>query len=152
MRFSSVYNYWRFHFDCLEASNVRSEKLFGEGGGVGEERQNIFITKTITIQRIVFNYIFPSLLALISFQDFSNLAPIIFIRTVQSNPHFFLCFPRISEGFWTFYENFNPIPPGLFESGAAWGGGEGGEKVPTAYNSKTINDNEMKLGGVVKNH
>ena len=24
--------------------------------------------------------------------------------------------------------------------------------MPTAYNSKTINDNEMKLGGVVKNH
>ena len=30
------------------------------------------------------------------------------------------------------------------------GGGEGG--VPAAYNSKTINDNEMKLGGVVKDH
>ena len=42
---------------------------------------------------------------------------------------------------------FNPIPPELF-SGAAWGGGE----VPAAYNSKTINDNEMKLGGVVKDH
>ena len=25
-------------------------------------------------------------------------------------------------------------------------------EVPTAYNSKTINDNEMKLGGVVKDH
>ena len=33
-----------------------------------------------------------------------------------------------------------------------WGGGGGGQKVPTAYNSKTINDNEMKLGGVVKDH
>ena len=44
----------------------------------------------------------------------------------------------------------NPIPPGLFEGGAAWGGG--GRKVPVAYNSKTINDNEMKLGGVVKDH
>ena len=44
---------------------------------------------------------------------------------------------------------FNPIPPGLFEGGAAWGRG-GGRKVPAAYNSKTINDNEMKLGGVVK--
>ena len=44
----------------------------------------------------------------------------------------------------------NPIPPGLFEGGAAWGGG--GQKVPTAYNSKTIDDTEMKLGGVVKNH
>ena len=32
------------------------------------------------------------------------------------------------------------------------GGGEGGRKVPAAYNSKTINGNEMKLGGVVKNH
>ena len=31
--------------------------------------------------------------------------------------------------------SFNPIPPGLF------GGG-----------SKTINDNEMKFGGVVKDH
>ena len=40
-----------------------------------------------------------------------------------------------------------PIPPGLFEGGAATGGG-GGE-VPVAYNSKIINDNEMKLGGVV---
>ena len=28
----------------------------------------------------------------------------------------------------------------------------GGRKVPTAYNSKTINDNEMKLGRVVKDH
>ena len=27
-----------------------------------------------------------------------------------------------------------------------------GWKVPAAYNSKTINDNEMKLGGVVKDH
>ena len=43
----------------------------------------------------------------------------------------------------------NPIPPGLFEGGAAWGGG-GGRKVPAANNSKTIND--MKLGGVVKDH
>ena len=46
-------------------------------------------------------------------------------------------------------DSFNPIPPGLFEGGAAWGGGW---KVPAAYNSKTINDNEMKLGGVVKDH
>ena len=46
---------------------------------------------------------------------------------------------------------FNPIPPGLFEGGAASGGG-GGRKVPAAYNSKTINDKEMKLGGVVKDH
>ena len=35
---------------------------------------------------------------------------------------------------------------------AQLGGGGGGRKVPTAYNSKTINDNEMKLGGVVKDH
>ena len=46
----------------------------------------------------------------------------------------------------------NPIPPGLFEGGAAWGGGGGGRKVPAAYNSKTINDNEMKLDGVVRDH
>ena len=32
------------------------------------------------------------------------------------------------------------------------GGGEGGRKVPAACNSKTINDNEMKFGGVVKDH
>ena len=31
-------------------------------------------------------------------------------------------------------------------------GGGGGGEVPAAYNSKTINDNEMKLGGVVKDH
>ena len=31
-------------------------------------------------------------------------------------------------------------------------GGGGGGKVPAAYNSKTINDNEMKLGEVVKDH
>ena len=43
--------------------------------------------------------------------------------------------------------SFNHIPPGLFEGGSAWGRG------PAAYNSKTtINDNEMKFGGVVKNH
>ena len=47
---------------------------------------------------------------------------------------------------------FNPIPSGLFEGGSAWGGGGGGRKVPAAYNSKTINDNEMKLAGVVKDH
>ena len=48
--------------------------------------------------------------------------------------------------------NFNPIPPGLFEGDSAWGGGGGGRKVPAACNSKTINDNEMKFGGVVKDH
>ena len=47
---------------------------------------------------------------------------------------------------------FNPIPPGLFEGGSALGRGGGGRKVPAAYNSKTINGNEMKIGGVVKNH
>ena len=45
----------------------------------------------------------------------------------------------------------------LFEGGAAFGGGGGGgggvwRKVPAAYNSKTINDNEMKFGRIVKNH
>ena len=52
-------------------------------------------------------------------------------------------------------QKINPIPPGLFEGGAASGGGGGsgggrGRKVPAAYNSKTINDNEMKFDGVVK--
>ena len=42
----------------------------------------------------------------------------------------------------------NLVLPGFFEGGAVWGGW----KVPAAYNSKTINDNEMKLGGVVKDH
>ena len=41
--------------------------------------------------------------------------------------------------------------PGLFEGGSALGEG-GGLKVPAAYNSKTINDNEVKFGGVVKDH
>ena len=45
---------------------------------------------------------------------------------------------------------FNPIPPGLFEGGLGLEGGGGGG-VPAAYNFKTINDNEMELGGVVKN-
>ena len=31
-----------------------------------------------------------------------------------------------------------------------WGGGGG--DVPAAYNSKTINDNEMKFVGVIKEH
>ena len=47
----------------------------------------------------------------------------------------------------------NPIPPGLFEGGSSWGGGGGGRaKVPAAFYSKTINDNEMKFAGVVKDH
>ena len=42
---------------------------------------------------------------------------------------------------------------GLFEGGSAWGGGGwGGGKVPAACNSRTINDSEMKFGGVVKDH
>ena len=36
--------------------------------------------------------------------------------------------------------------------GRGGGGGGGRRKVPAACNSKTINDNEMKLGGVVKDH
>ena len=32
--------------------------------------------------------------------------------------------------------NFNPISPGLFEGGSV--------PAPAAYNSKTVNDNEMK--------
>ena len=54
-----------------------------------------------------------------------------------------------------FHKFLNPIPPGLFESGAAWGGGGGeneGRKVSAAYNSKTINDNEMNFCGVAKDH
>ena len=31
------------------------------------------------------------------------------------------------------------------------GGGRGGRKVPADYNSKTINGNGMKFGGVVEN-
>ena len=55
---------------------------------------------------------------------------------------------------YSFAANYhlNPVPPGLFKGGAAWGGGGGGRKVPAAYNSKTINDNEMKFAGVVKDH
>ena len=48
--------------------------------------------------------------------------------------------------------NLNPILPGRFEGGAAGGGGGGGAKVPAAYNSKTINGNEMKLGGLAKGY
>ena len=48
---------------------------------------------------------------------------------------------------------FNPIPPGLFEGGSAWGRGGGkGRKVPANHYSKTINDNGMKFGGVVENY
>ena len=32
------------------------------------------------------------------------------------------------------------------------GGGGGGRKVSPGYNSKIINGNELKLGGVVKDH
>ena len=38
----------------------------------------------------------------------------------------------------------NTIWPGLFESQDQLGGGG----VPVAHKSKTINDNEMKFGGV----
>ena len=31
-------------------------------------------------------------------------------------------------------------------------GGGGGRKLPAAHNSKTINDNGIKFGGVVENH
>ena len=50
--------------------------------------------------------------------------------------------------------SLNPIPPGLFEGGAAWGGGGGGGKCPRPITLKLhcINANEMKLGGVVKDH
>ena len=51
--------------------------------------------------------------------------------------------------------SFNPIPPGLFEGGSPWGWGGvgGGRKCPQPTgNSKTINDNEMKFGEVVKDH
>ena len=40
---------------------------------------------------------------------------------------------------------------GFLRVAQLWGGG-GGRKVPAAYNSKTINDNEMKFAGVVKDH
>ena len=35
-------------------------------------------------------------------------------------------------------------------AGLGGGGGGGGVGVPTVHNSKTINDNETKLGGVVR--
>ena len=54
-----------------------------------------------------------------------------------------------TNGLFAFPVCINPIPPGLFEGGAACVGGGG---VPAVYNSETINDNEMKLGGVVKDH
>ena len=44
----------------------------------------------------------------------------------------------------------NPYRPGFFE--VAQLGGGGGRKVFAAYNSKAINDNETKFGGVVENH
>ena len=51
-----------------------------------------------------------------------------------------------------FYHELFILWPGLFEGGSAWDGVGGVRKVPAAYNSKTINDNEMKFGRVVKNH
>ena len=50
--------------------------------------------------------------------------------------------------------SFNPIRPGLFEVpriGSDRGRGEGGGSA-AAYNSKSINDIEMKSGWVVKNN
>ena len=35
-------------------------------------------------------------------------------------------------------ETVNPIPPGLFEGGAAWGGGEGGGKCPRPITLKLL--------------
>ena len=46
----------------------------------------------------------------------------------------------------------NPIPLGLFEGGLAWGGGGGVESARGDYNCKTVNDNEMRFGGVVNDH
>ena len=66
-------------------------------------------------------------------------------KTIANNRFEFSMFPK-----WNFC-CINPIPPGLLGGGAAWGGGGGAEST-TAYNSKTINDNKMKLGGVVKDH
>ena len=40
---------------------------------------------------------------------------------------------------------------GIARLGWAFGGG-GGRKVPAAHNSKTINNNEMKFGGIVENY
>ena len=40
---------------------------------------------------------------------------------------------------------------GFLRVAQLWGG-VGGRKVPAAYNSKTINDNEVKFAGVVKDH
>ena len=56
---------------------------------------------------------------------------------------------------WTAVWNWRRSDLTLFDLGflreAQLGGGGGRRwKVPTAYNSKTINDNEIKLGGVVK--
>ena len=41
---------------------------------------------------------------------------------------------------------------GFLREAQLGGRGGGGRKVPTAYNSKTINDNAMKFAGVVKDH
>ena len=49
-----------------------------------------------------------------------------------------------------------PIFLTLFRLGflrvAQLGRGRGGRKVPAAFYSKTVYDNEMKFGGVVKDH
>ena len=45
-----------------------------------------------------------------------------------------------------------PFRLGFLRVAQLGGGGGGGRKVPTAYNSKTVNDDEIKLGGVVKDY
>ena len=57
----------------------------------------------------------------------------------------------ITAGCTKFKQNYTTLT--LFRLGflrVARLGGEG--EVPVAYNSKTINDNDMKFGGVVKDH
>ena len=42
--------------------------------------------------------------------------------------------------------------PGFFWVPGPGGEGGGGQKVPTAYNSKTIHGIEIKFGRVIENH
>ena len=67
-------------------------------------------------------------------------------KVVNERPFSVVSKRRICCMFW---HHFNPTWSGLFEDGSAWGRGGG---VPAAYNSKTINDNEVKFGGEVENH
>ena len=70
---------------------------------------------------------------------------------------FRLLYWQASANKWYFFSllgvrlYFNPIRPGLFEGGWAFGG-EWRRKVPAAHNYKRINDNEMKSGVVVENY